>query len=434
MKKVTEFLETRFSPIAAKIEKNRFVSSIKNGMIALISILIIGSFTLIVTSIGNLFPDGTVIKDFFVQNAEYLSLPFNYTFGLLSLYATVTIAYSHAREIGAPILHSIVGSVVTTMVIDTRFVDGTLDTQFLDSRGLFIAILSGLFTVELLKFFVDHHITIRIKGLPEMVAATFEAVIPLLSVLLLSVSASVLVQILSHGKIIPELMTTFLAPALNSIDTPYAVFLISFLEMLFWFIGLNGYAILIGFVLPFMTQYLGANVAAFASGEAIPHVFAPNFWDYFMGFTGSGITGALVILALFSKAKELKAIGKASFVPMIFTISEPVVFGLPICFNPYLFIPFVFGTPILAVCQWFIFHWGFVRPPIANVGGTPIFLANYLSTLDWRAPIMAAVVLVIAIFMYYPFFKMYENSVLKEETGEGSKKQDDVLDDLNLDF
>lgn len=71
-----------------------------------------------------------------------------------------------------------------------------------------------------------------------------------------------------------------------------------------------------------MTQYLGANAAAYAAGEPIPYVFAPNFWDYFMGFSGSGITGALVILALFSKSRELKAVGKVSVVPAIFTISS----------------------------------------------------------------------------------------------------------------
>lgn len=433
MNKFMEFMETRFSPIASKIEKQKFIASIKNGMVSLIAVLIIGSFTLIITSLGNLFPDGTVIKEFFVTNQELLSLPFKYTFGLLSVYAAVTISYNHAKQIDAPILHSIVGAVITTLVLNTRFVDGVLDSQFLDSKGLFVAILASLATVEVLKLFIVKNLSIRIKGLPEMVAATFESVVPLLTILCGSVLLSAAVQSLTGGKIIPEALTTFLAPAMNSIDTPYAVFIISFLEMLFWFIGLNGYAILIGFVLPFMTQYLGANVAAFAAGEPIPHVFAPNFWDYFMGFSGSGITGALVILALFSKAKELRAIGKASVVPMIFTISEPIVFGLPICFNPYLFIPFVLGTPILATVQWFVFHFGIVRPPIANVGGTPLFLANYLATLDWKAPIMALIVLIIAIFMYYPFFKMYEKSVMKEEA-EKKVAQNSILAELELDF
>ncbi|EUJ43405.1 PTS transporter subunit EIIC, partial [Listeria riparia] len=243
---------------------------------------------------------------------------------------------------------------------------------------------------------------------------------------------SVAMQSVTSGQIIPEAFTTMLAPAINSIDTPYAVFLICFFEMLFWFIGLNGYAILVGFVMPFMTQYLGANAAAYAAGEPIPHVFAPNFWDYFMGFSGSGLTGALVLLALFSKSKELKAVGKVSVVPAIFTISEPVVFGLPICFNPYLFIPFVIGTPIVAVGQWFVFHFGWVRPPIANVGGTPIPLAQYLATMDWRAIILIIVVLAVAVCMYYPFFKMYEKSLVKEEANVSDRER--AHEALDLDF
>ncbi|WP_099223004.1 PTS sugar transporter subunit IIC [Listeria costaricensis] len=432
MDRFIAFMERYFEPIAAKIERQRHIQSIKNGMIALISVLIIGSFSLIISAIGNMFPDGTAIKDFFVNNAELLNLPFQFTFGLLSVYAAVTISYNHAKQLNVPILHSIIGSVMATLVLNTKFVDGSLQTGFLDSRGLFIAIFSSLVTVEIIHLFMKKKITIRIKGLPDGIAQTFEAIVPLVVILFSAVLISIGIQSVSEGQILPEVFTTLLAPAINSIDTPYAVFLICFLEMLFWFIGLNGYAILVGFVMPFMTQYLGQNAAAYAAGEPIPHVFAPNFWDYFMGFSGSGITGALVLLALFSKSRELKAVGKASVVPAIFTISEPVVFGLPICYNPYLFIPFVFGTPIIAVCQWFVFHLGWVRPPIANVGGTPIPLAQYLATMDWRAIVLIIFVLAAAVLMYYPFFKMYERSLVKQEAQISSRQA--AHDALDLDF
>ena len=276
------FMQTHFEPIAAKVEKNKFVSSIKNGMVALISVVIIGSFTLIISSLGNMFPEGTVIKEFFVANADMLNLPFNYTFGLLAVYCAITISYNHAKQIKVPVLHSIVAAIMVTLILNTKFVEGNLVTEFLDSRGLFIAIMGSLLAVETLGLFIRKNITIRIKGLPEMVAATFESVIPMVTILCGSVLLSIFVQNMTGGLIIPEALTQMLAPAINSIDTPYAIFIISFLEMLFWFIGLNGYAILIGVVLPFTTQYLGANAAAFANGEAIPHVFAPNFWDYFM--------------------------------------------------------------------------------------------------------------------------------------------------------
>ncbi|MBC8923631.1 PTS sugar transporter subunit IIC, partial [Escherichia coli] len=81
-----------------RIEKQRHISSIKNGMIALISVLIIGSFSLIISAIGNMFPAGSVVKEFFVQNAAALNLPFQFTFGLLSIYAAITISYSHAKQ------------------------------------------------------------------------------------------------------------------------------------------------------------------------------------------------------------------------------------------------------------------------------------------------------------------------------------------------
>ncbi len=432
MERFIAFMEKYFEPIAAKIEKQRHIQSIKNGMIALISVLIIGSFSLIISAIGNMFPEGTAIKTFFVDNAEMLNLPFQFTFGLLSLYAAVTISYNHAKQLKVPILHSILGAVMTTIVLNTKFIDGKLSTEYLDSRGLFIAIFGSLLAVETIHFFIKKKVTIRIKGLPDGIAQTFEAIVPLVVILFLSVIISILMQTITKGQIIPEAFTTMLAPAINSIDTPYAVFLICFFEMLFWFIGLNGYAILVGFVMPFMTQYLGANAAAYAAGESIPHVFAPNFWDYFMGFSGSGITGALVLLALFSRSKELKAVGKASVVPAVFTISEPVVFGLPICYNPYLFIPFVLGTPIIAVGQWFVFHLGWVRPPIANVGGTPIPLAQYLATMDWRAIILIIFVLAAATLMYYPFFKMYERSLVKQESVISERQA--AHDALELDF
>ena len=432
MDKLVTFLEKYLEPIAAKIENQRHISTIKNGMIALMAVLMVGSFSLIIMAIGGMFPAGSVIKLFFEKYNTVIAMPFTFTFGFLSVYCAISISYNHARQLKIPFLHAIIGGVLTTLVLNIKIVDGQPNIEFLDSRGLFIAIFASLITVETIAFFMKRKITIRIKGLPDGIAQTFEAIIPLVTVLFGAVIIDTLVMHFTGGSNLPEAFTKFLAPSINSIDTPYAVFLISFLEMIFWFIGLNGYAILIGFVLPFMTQYLGENAAAYAAGLPIPHVFAPNFWDYFLGFSGSGVTGALVILALCSKSKELKAIGKASFIPAIFTISEPVVFGLPIVYNPYLFIPFVFGTPILGVFSYYVFRLGIVRPPIANVGGTPIPLAQYLSTMDWRAVVFGFVILGLAVCMYYPFFKMYEKKVLQEESEVSDRQK--ALDSLDLDF
>jgi PTS system lactose-specific IIC component len=37
---------------------------------------------------------------------------------------------------------------------------------------------------------------------------------------------------------------------------------------------------------------------------------------------------------LFAKSKQLKAVGKASFVPVCFAVNEPLLFATPIILNP----------------------------------------------------------------------------------------------------
>lgn len=432
MEKFVTLLEEKLGPVAAKIESQRHVQSIKNGMMALISVLMVGSFTLVISAIGALFPEGSAVATFFAKYADIMNLPFTFTFGLLALYCAITISFNHAKKLNVPLAHGIIGGVLTTLLLNIKVVEGVMDTQYLDSRGLFVAIVASLITIEAMHFFMSRNITLRFAGLPEAISQTFESIIPLVFVLLVALLIQVGVMNLSGGQIVPEALTTFLAPSLSSIDTVWAVMLVSFLEMLFWFIGLNGYAILVGFVMPFMTQYLAANAAAYQAGTAIPHVFVPTFWDYFLGATGSGVTGALVILAIMSKRKELKAIGKASVLPAIFTISEPVVFGLPVCFNSYLFIPFVFGTPILGAFSYTVFRLGIVRPPVIHVGGTPVPFAQYLTTMDIKAIPFFFVILALGVLMYYPFFKMYEKSLEKEKSKADERQAE--MDALDLDF
>ena len=88
-------LEKYITPVAEKIEAQRHISSIKNGMISLMAILMVGSISLIVMGLGNFFPDGSGIKNIFDNYNAVLGLPFMFTYGLLSIYAALTISYVH---------------------------------------------------------------------------------------------------------------------------------------------------------------------------------------------------------------------------------------------------------------------------------------------------------------------------------------------------
>jgi len=429
-------LEKYLAPLASKVESQRHISTIKDSMISLMAVLMVGSISLIIGGIGNFFPEGGAVRNFFVDNAALLNMPFTFTYGLLSIYAAVSISYTHARKLDITPFHAIIGGLLATLILCAKVVDGKFDMAFLDSRGLFIAIFASILAVELMKFLVDKKVTIRIKGLPDMIGKTFESILPLFTIIIISVAINTIVISVADGQNLPEAFTTMFAPAVNSIDSPLGVFLVSLAEMIFWFLGLNGYAILVGFTLPFMTQYLAANAAAFSAGQTPEFIFTENWWGYFLACTGSGVVGAIAILALFSKAKTLRSAGKASIVPAIFNISEPVVYGLPVVYNPYLFIPFVLGTPCLGLFTYWVFEMGWVRAPIAALGGMPTPIAQYLVTLDWRVFLLVPVIMGLAILMYYPFFKLYEKSVLAKEEEEAKNKSTKVIteDDLDLDF
>ena len=45
----------------------------------------------------------------------------------------------------------------------------------------------------------------------------------------------------------------------------------------------------------------------------------------------------------------------------------------------------------------------------------PAPIGAFLSTMDWRAPILVVALIIIDGLMYYPFMKVYEKSLLAEE-------------------
>ena len=58
-------LEKYITPVATKIEGQRHISSIKNGMISLMAILMVGSISLIVMGLGNFFSSWFKYKESF---------------------------------------------------------------------------------------------------------------------------------------------------------------------------------------------------------------------------------------------------------------------------------------------------------------------------------------------------------------------------------
>ncbi|MGA9175504.1 MAG: PTS transporter subunit EIIC, partial [Thermoactinomyces sp.] len=174
---------------------------------------------------------------------------------------------------------------------------------------------------------------------------------------------------------------------------------------------------------PIWFALLDQNAAAAAAGKPLPNLIVEPFFQWFVWIGGSGTTIGLAILMCFSKSSYLKQVGRFSIVPGIFNINEPVVFGVPMVMNPLMFIPFILAPIVCTTTTYIAFSLDLIHRVATLPPWTlPAPIGAYLATGgDWRAIILSLFNICLAGLIYYPFFKMYEKQMLKEEKGELSQ-------------
>lgn len=413
--KLQSVLQKFLMPIANKVDQQKHLQAIKEGMIAIIPLIIIGSFSLLPIAIKNLIGPGA-ISDFIGQHMTGLTYANQFTTGLISIYAVFFIANALAKRYNLKSSLIGVSAIVVHLILSGIPMDGGLGTSYLGAEGLFTSIVSAILTVEVTRFMIQKKLVIKLPdSVPDMVAESFSILLPLIVNVGIASVISMAIQT-NSGSVFPQWFMGILAPAVSSMDTLPAILIVIFLTQLLWFFGLHGPGITSAVWVPFAVSYGAANVAAYAAGETVSHFFTFGFYYALLQVTGSGLTLGLVILMMRSKSKNYSSIGKAAIVPSIFGINEPVIFGAPIILNPFLFIPFVFGPLVVATICYFSMASGLVGMPIAEPPSfMPPGVGAFLMTMDWKAVVLVFGCLALMTLIYFPFFKAMEAEELKKE-------------------
>ena len=162
-----------------------------------------------------------------------------------------------------------------------------------------------------------------------------------------------------------------------------------------------------------------ANNAAFMAGEAIPHFFTGvPFLEVFTKMGGGGNVLALIVaIFIVAKTSEYKQVAKAGLIPSLFNISEPMVFGLPIVFNPILIIPFLIAPLASYTIAYFAAEIGAIAPIVIQVPWTiPVGLNMYLSTAgDIISVIWQLGLFALSVLIYIPFIRISEKANMKAQ-------------------
>lgn len=425
MNNFVNFLEAKILPVANKMGQQRHMTAIRKGIIATLPLTIVGSFFTILSNMP--IP---AVANFLAPYQAILDIPFRFTVGILSLYATFGIASALAESYKMDTLSSGILAVLAFLVATVQPVKVNADVKNVITAGryinianlsassLFAAIATALISVEIYHFLEKKNITIKMpQGVPPEVSNSFVALFPAAVILILF-------------WVVRDIFNFNIATFISNILMPLKGFLVGnslagglttvFFICGFWTLGIHGAAIMDPIVRPFWEMSIATNMNQFHAGAAATHlstIFTEQFLQWFVWIGGAGGTLALVVLFMFSKSKYLKDLGKLSILPGLFNINEPIIFGAPIVLNPILGIPFILAPLVTTTVSYFATTSHLVPMMMVRLPFTiPAPIAAIMSTnWSWNALILSVVNFIIYIIIYYPFFKVFEKQQLEKE-------------------
>ncbi|OIK13526.1 PTS cellobiose transporter subunit IIC [Bacillus sp. MUM 13] len=433
MSKFNSILEEKVMPVAAKIGAQRHLLALRDGIIATMPFIVIGSLFLI---LANLPIPGYAdwMKSIFGPNwALKLSYPVDATFNIMSLIASFAVAYRLAESYKVDAMSA--GTIsVAAFILSTPFsflytpvgaktgvmVTGAISKAYFSSKGLFVALLIGILATEIYRWIVKKDIIIKMpNGVPPSVGRSFAALIPGFIVLLVIWVIRLLVELTPYESI-NNLVMTILGEPLKLVGLTLGGTIVAELFVtILWACGLHGTNIVKGVMEPIWYGAMGDNMTAYQAHQPLPHIVTQQFFDNFVHIGGTGVTFGLVLsMVLFAKSQQMKNLGRLAFAPGIFNINEPLIFGFPIVLNPIMIIPFVLTSIVTVIVTFLAMDMGLVAKPvgIAVPWTMPPIISGYLASGGHiSGAIMNVVNIIISFFMYLPFFKMWDKAKKKEE-------------------
>ena len=439
-KKFEAVMNKYLMPIAHKVDKQRHLSAIKAAMVAMTPFTILGSFFAIIPALTNMLGEDNIVSKFITSNAVLFDLPVTLSIGFMSIYVVMCISYNLGNHYKLYIPGCVTLSTFAFLFIAAEPIEGGLSISNFGSKGLFCAMLVGLFAVEIYRFCKEKNLTIRMpEGVPDFVSRSFE----LIPTTIIVAGTFIFIRFLSlqiFDTLPPQILTKFISPLVGSMDNPWAVLGLNFCICVIFFFGIHS-SVFGPITRPIMATFIAENIQAMQLGEPLPHFYTAGTSSAFFGFTGCGITIGCVIACLISKSKRYRKIGQVALFPSLFGVNEPILFGAPIILNPIMFIPFVFGGAIIGTMPMFLMHWGLLDKPFFDPPYVGVFLEAFLTNGDWRVLANGAQ-LILATLLYIPFFKIMEKQELREEIRKEneaklnifSEEDKEIIDGLDLDF
>lgn len=423
MKKLIAQIE-KGKPFFEKLSRSIYLRAIRDGFISAIPVILFSSLFLLIAYVPNVF-GFKWSKDM----EMILMKAYNYTMGLVAFLVAGTTAKSLTDSYNRKLESTNQINFISTMLVSMcgfLFLasdpakDGGFLSAFMGTKGLLTAFLSAFITVIIYYFCVKKNITIKMpKEVPPNISQVFKDIIPFSIVILVLYAFDLIIHSTVKTNVAEEVLKVF-EPLFTAADGWIGVTIIFGAFAFFWFVGIHGPSIIEPAIADITYANVETNLKLLHTGEHADKVITSGTQMFIATMAGTGAT--LVVPFMFmwmTKSKRNKAIGRASVVPTFFGVNEPILFGAPLVLNPVFFIPFVL-TPIVNVWifKFFVDALGMnsfsINLPWTTPGPLGIIMGTQFVLLSF---VLAIVLIIVDIIIYYPFLKVYDSEILDEEEG-----------------
>lgn len=356
------------------------------------------------------------------------------TFSVLALIVVLSITYKFVENEGCDAMMASILALSTFLILmpptivskGGETVGDIIPKAWAGSNGVITAIFIAFFVSYVFCYCEKNHIGVKMPdSVPQGVAKAFTALVP---GMIFFTTASVLYGLCHYigATTVPELIFKVIQTPLQGLSDSLAggTIIVGLQSILFW-AGIHGPNVVGGVVGPLLIANSLDNQHLIDMGMTLLNnpqakIMTCQINDVFVKSGGCGLTLGLLIAGVFTaRSQQLKSLMKMAFVPGLFNINEPIIFGLPIVFNPYLLVPFVLVPLLAMLVTYFSISLGFMAPfsAVQVPWTTPPVIAGFLLN-GWQGAVVQIVNLAIATAIYFPFLRAQDNAFLKEEMGE----------------
>ncbi|EOH86389.1 PTS transporter subunit EIIC [Enterococcus villorum] len=419
----------KMKPFFEKISNNSYLRAIRDGFISLIPVILFSSFFLLVAYVPNAFGFhwGEEIETILMK-------AYNGSMGILGVLMAATVTKSLTENFNSKLpkmtqinnTSTMIAAFIGFVIVGVDPLEGGFSSDYMGTKGLMTAFIVGFVVPNIYRFCVKKNLTVKMpEEVPGNISQTFKDLIPITLSTIFFWGFDLGFRHVS-GSGFSEMLIELFQPIFSAADGYLGLAIIFGAMAFFWFVGIHGPSIVEPAVAAIYISNVEMNFQLYQNGEHAPRILSQGLQYFVATLGGTGATLVITLMfAFLAKSKQLKTMGRASAIPVLFGVNEPMLFGAPIVLNPIFFIPFILA-------------------PIANVWIFKFFVEvlamdGFIYNLPWTTPgpvglilgtgfaglaiVLMAALLIVDFAIYFPFFKAYDNELLIKEKNVSSEEQ-----------